>query len=98
MGDRGKQKGEKTADLELKRELVWAIKQFGASLEEPSCWENKTSGAKEIFLGQTKRKYTEAFSKQRTHRQRGERYLRQISNHFSWKKWGQEKTSHLLSF
>lgn len=29
-GDRGMQKGEKTADFELKGELVWGSKQFGA--------------------------------------------------------------------
>lgn len=47
-------KGEKTADLELKEKLAWGSKQFSAAAEEPSCWENKIPGAKEIILGQRK--------------------------------------------
>lgn len=49
------QKGEKTADLELKEKLARGSKQFGAAAEELSCWENKIPGAEEIILGQRKR-------------------------------------------
>lgn len=55
--DRGKQRGgkknrggEKAADVELEGKLVQGSKQLGASVEEPSCCENKIPRAKEIVL------------------------------------------------
>lgn len=62
-------KGEKTADLELKEKLAWGSKQFGAAAEEPSCWENKISGAKEMILGQRKSVQNHSASKEHPEKQ-----------------------------
>lgn len=55
-GQEGRKRGKKS-HLELEEKSVWGSKQFGASAEQQSCWENKAHRAREIILGQREEKW-----------------------------------------